>query len=130
MPRRYKKHAVNFAVSQLFCIFAKGKLYEMTRRLFTLIFAVAMTAVVPVTGNAGTAVEIIDNDYQNIVISVKGSTLHVVGAAGQTLYIYNVAGVRVMTVKVDGSDRRYELNFPKGCYIVKVGNTARKISIK
>lgn len=102
----------------------------MIKRLLTIIFAVALMGVCPVVGHAGTAVEIIDNDYQNIVISVKGSTLHVVGANGQVLHIYNVAGVRVMTIKVDGSDRRYELNFPKGCYIVKVGDTARKISVK
>jgi len=117
-------------VSQQFAIFAKGKLYAMTQRLFAIIFAVALIGGCPLAGNAGTAVEIIDNDYQNIVISVKGSTLHVVGANGQVLHIYNVAGVRVMTIKVDGADRRYELNFPKGCYIVKVGNTARKISVK
>ena len=102
----------------------------MIRRLFTLIFAVALTAVNPITADANTAIEIIENDYQNISISVKGSTLHVVGANGMVLHIYNVAGVRVMTIKEDGSDRRYELNFPKGCYIVKVGNTARKISVK
>ena len=61
----------------------------MIRRLFTLIFAVALTAVNPITADANTAIEIIENDYQNISISVKGSTLHVVGANGMVLHIYN-----------------------------------------
>lgn len=85
----------------------------------------------PMALHANSAIEIIDTDLpQAIVISVNESTLHVTGAAGQDLYIYNVAGVRVMSIKVDGPDKRYELNLPKGCYIVKVGKTVRKISIR
>ena len=41
-----------------------------------------------------------------------------------------MAGVRVMSVKVEGADKRIELNLPKGCYIVKVGKLVRKISIQ
>lgn len=46
------------------------------------------------------------------------------------LYIYNVAGVKIMSIKIDSSDRYYDLNLPKGCYIVKVGKVVRKISVK
>lgn len=35
-----------------------------------------------------------------------------------------------MSIKVEGADKYYELNLPKGCYIVKVGKVVRKISIK
>ena len=48
---------------------------------------------------------------------------------GQVLYIYNVAGVCVMTLRVDSNDKRFDLNLAKGCYIVKVGRTVRKVSI-
>ena len=72
----------------------------------------------------------IDNDYQNISISVNESVLHITGANGLVMQIYNVAGVRVMSVKVEGPDKRFELNLPKGCYIVKVGKVVRKISIR
>ena len=41
-----------------------------------------------------------------------------------------MAGVKVMSIKVEGQDKKYELNLPKGCYIVKVGKTVRKISIR
>ena len=67
---------------------------------------------------------------QNTAISVSESILHVTGANGLVLEVYNVAGVRVMSVKVEGQDKKYELNFPKGCYIVKVGKLVRKISIR
>ena len=58
------------------------------------------------------------------------SVLHITGANGMVLHVYNVAGVRVMSVKVEGADKRIELNLPKGCYIVKVGKLVRKISIQ
>lgn len=45
-------------------------------------------------------------------------------------YIYNVAGVLVQSFKVEGFERRYDLNLPKGCYIIKVGKTVRKISVR
>lgn len=102
----------------------------MIRNLLIVIFASALMFVAPVTSYARTTVEVIDNDFQNITISMTVSTLHVTGASGQTLYIYNVAGVRVMSIKVDSSDRSYDLSLPKGCYIVKVGKTVRKIYIK
>ncbi|MBO4826145.1 MAG: T9SS type A sorting domain-containing protein [Prevotella sp.] len=102
----------------------------MTRKLFLLIFSAALLLGTPVALYASQSVEIIDNDFQNINISVNETTLRVTGASGQTLFVYNVAGVRVMSVKIEGADKLIELNLPKGCYIVKVGKVVRKISIK
>ncbi len=85
----------------------------------------------PLSSKAAPAIEVIDLEYENISVSISNeNVLHVTGAAGQTLHIYNVTGVRVMTIKVDGSDKSYNLNLARGCYIVKVGNVVRKISIK
>ncbi|RRD02942.1 T9SS type A sorting domain-containing protein [Prevotella sp. OH937_COT-195] len=97
-----------------------------------LIFSIAsvLMSAMPAISRAETAIEIIDNEYQSVTISVQESTLHITGANGQTVQIYNVAGVMVKSIKVEGNDRRYELNLNKGCYIVKVGKTVRKISIK
>ncbi|ERJ75631.1 T9SS type A sorting domain-containing protein [Prevotella melaninogenica] len=94
--------------------------------LFTLLLSVGFTTPV----QARVAIDLIDIDMQTISISVVGNTLHVVGAEDEQLAVYNVTGVRVMSVKVDGSDRHYTLNLPKGCYIVKVGNVVRKVSIR
>ena len=94
--------------------------------LFTLLLSVGFVA--PVQARA--AIDLIDLDVQTISISVVGNVLHVVGAENEQLAIYNVTGVRVMSVKVDGDDKHYTLNLPKGCYIVKVGNVVRKVSIR
>ena len=101
----------------------------MTTLLIIPFVAVVLFAM-PSISHAETAIEIIDNDYQEISITVNMSTIHVTGASGQTLHIYNVAGVRIMSIKIDGTDRHYELNIPKGCYIAKVGKVVKKISIK
>lgn len=100
------------------------------------ILALSLTAILafctPCSAKANAAIEIIENDIQpsNVAISIDGTSVRVSGAAGQTLYIYNVAGVRVHSVKIDGADKRFDLNLQKGCYILKVGKTVRKISLK
>ncbi|MGP1551031.1 MAG: T9SS type A sorting domain-containing protein [Prevotella fusca] len=94
--------------------------------LFTLLLSVGAAAPM----QARTATDLIEQDFQTASISVVGNVLHVLGAEDELLSIYNVTGVRVMSVKVDGSDKRYTLNLPKGCYIVKVGKLVRKVSIR
>lgn len=102
----------------------------MKRKFLIVPFVLALLVAAPSVSRADAAIEVIDNEVKDISVSVVSSTLHVTGANGLTLHIYNVAGVRVMSIKIEGADRRYDLNLPKGCYIVKVGKTVRKISIK
>lgn len=86
--------------------------------------------VCPVSATASQSVEIVDNSVQGVSIVYSSSILRVTGAEGEVMQVYNVAGVRVMSVKVEGADKSYELSLPKGCYIVKVGKYVRKISIR
>ena len=102
----------------------------MTNKILAFLLFTVLLVGAPACASAENAIEIIDNEIQNISISVSESILHVTGANGLVLEVYNVAGVRVMSVKVEGQDKKYELNFPKGCYIVKVGKLVRKISIR
>ena len=102
----------------------------MIRNVIKLTLAGLLLTGIPVTAMAASSVEIIDNDFQNVTISVEESVIHVTGANGEVLYVYNVAGVRVKSVKIDGDDKRFDLNLPKGCYILKVGKTVRKVSIR
>lgn len=98
--------------------------------LSTLCCAVFLLGA-PQTSAAAEAIEIVENDFQNVTISIsEESVLRVTGAAGQSLYVYNVTGVCVMSVKVDSSDKTISLNLPKGCYIVKVGKVVRKVSVR
>ena len=75
-------------------------------------------------------IELIDN-VQKPVISIEDNVVRVTDAFGMTMSIYNLAGgAPVMSVKIDSQDKRFDLNLPKGIYIVKVGKIARKIVIK
>ena len=102
------------------------------KRILSIFFSAILLIGIPQVTKAETSIEIVDMeaDFQNISISINDNILHVTGANGQVLHIYNVAGVRVMSIKVEGQDKRIELNLPKGCYIVKIDKVVRKISIK
>ena len=62
----------------------------MANFLKSLVLALAMMMTAPVITLAGTSIEIIENESQNTAISIQDNTLHVTGANGQMLYIYNV----------------------------------------
>lgn len=103
----------------------------MKKKIFASIVLAGMMAVgVPTMASAEASVLIIEQESQRITVSVSGSVLRVSGADGEVLHIYNVTGVRVMSIKVDGYVKSYTLNLPKGCYIVKIGKTVRKITIR
>lgn len=103
----------------------------MAKNILSALLFSALLLGMPQTSMAMSAIEIGENDFQSIAISIsEESVLRVTGAAGQALYIYNVTGVRVMSIKIDSSDKSVSLNLAKGCYIVKVGKVVRKISIK
>lgn len=102
----------------------------MKKPIFTLIMLTALLAGAPAGARAATGVEVLEQSLPEISITLAQNNLHVTGANGMTLYIYKVTGVCVQSFKVEGNDKRYELNLPKGCYIVKVGEVVRKISIR
>jgi len=72
----------------------------------------------------------LDEELNPIAISVNGTQVHVVNAAGKVLEIYNLAGVRVASFKLDSDDKTVNINLNKGCYILKVDKVVRKVSIK
>ncbi len=107
------------------------------KKLYNIIFALGLMAA-PLAVHAVPAVEIIENDYdgQKGGISLRVTTdgngqtrLRVSNATNQTILIYDISGAPIKKIKVDGADRVYELNLRKGCYIVKVGNVVRKVSV-
>lgn len=104
---------------------------RMIKHIFvTLLLALGVCGFATTASASGVGIEIAETELQEIAVYVSGFKLHVVGASGLNLSIYNVTGVRVLSLKVEGSDKSYELSLAKGCYIVKVGNVVRKFSIK
>lgn len=104
----------------------------MTKYILTTIMMALLTLCAPVQVRAYAAIEIIENDLQPTAanITVNGGSIRVSGANGKIMYVYNLAGVRIHSIKVEGADRTYDLNLSKGCYIIKVGTTVRKVSLK
>ncbi|MCF0193221.1 MAG: T9SS type A sorting domain-containing protein [Prevotella sp.] len=96
--------------------------------LILSIFALSAT-VVPTSANA--AIDIIDmNSAEISVIQSNNSVLHVENAQNAVLRVYDVTGVAVITIKITSASQKVDISgLQKGCYIVKVGNVTRKISI-
>lgn len=101
----------------------------MTKLLLNILLSFTLSVVAVATADAANRIEIIEVDQQ-VQIIASANSVRIVGAGGQILEIYNVTGVKVMTARVDGADKRFDLSLPTGCYIVKVGKVARKVSIR
>ena len=103
----------------------------MTKNIISIAIAALALFGSAQTAVAAPLMELIEVEQQSAQISLTdNNVLHITGGAGQVLEIYNVAGVRLSTTKIDSQEKRVELNLTKGCYIVKVGNTVRKISLR
>lgn len=102
----------------------------MIKYILSILFVVLFVVGTPVFAMSDAELSTIDVSVTEMTITVNGSTVRVTGANGCVLSVYNVAGVRVKTVKIDSADKLYDLDLPKGCYILQVGKTVRKISIR
>ena len=89
---------------------------------FLAVPAVATTTMVMERGVA----EMID---ESIALSVDGNAVTVTGAQGQKLIVVSLTGRQVAEYQIDSPAQRIELNLTKGCYVLKVGNVVRKVSI-
>ena len=101
----------------------------MTKYIYTILL-ISMIIATPTTAYAEPVTDEMEHMQTPNVTVVEGSQLRVTNGNGQTLRVYNVTGVHVRVFNVDGMDKCYDLNLPKGCYIIKIGKTVRKISIR
>jgi len=74
-------------------------------------------------------------DYQadpnSLTLTITGNTIHLQNATpGTSLEVYSVLGIKVLSVKIDASEKTFVLNLSKGCYILKIENLVRKIALK
>ncbi len=103
----------------------------MVKNLLTILFAVGMAmAVQTASAKADPIIEVNSIDFNQISINYYNGSLHITGASGLTVTVYNIVGQKVYEAKIDGNDKRIDLSLPANCYIVKVGTVARKISVK
>ena len=102
---------------------------DMIRKL-QIIALCLLLAGAPISLMAETERDEIETELTAESLSVNGNKVHVTGAEGMTLEIYNLTGVKVGTIRIDTNDKVLNLNLQRGCYILKVGKIVRKISIR
>ena len=99
------------------------------KKIFIIALTLAMVFA-PASMLAQTEREGIDVSMQGITLSVSGGNVHIVGASGEVMEIFNLTGTKVASIRIDSADKTFALNLPKGCYLVKVGKIVRKISVQ
>lgn len=104
----------------------------MTKKILYILIAIIMYGSVPSLAHAmGESASGFGIETQQIRIAVSSQgSISIYGAKGQMAYIYNVLGVKIASYEIDNNEKRIDLSLASGYYIVKVGNTARKIFIK
>ena len=124
--------------SQKIWIFQKNSLLlhqiiiSMMRKLLHISAFLALLLVSPVSASAAPNYEAGVLEYRDLEPSVTYAQgiLYVNGGEGKTLEVISLTGRKVMEEQIDSPAQKFELNIPKGCYIVKVGNVVRKISVR
>lgn len=106
-------------------------IYKMTRHWYYIfIFAIAFSFL-PRSLRAGNMMKVEEVvAFNDINIYYEQNSLRVTGGEGLKLRVFNVAGILVVCENVDSADKRYNLDLPRGCYIVKVGSVVKKIFVK
>ena len=107
--------------------------YMPMKKVILYIFLLSLPLTMEAAGNSpihseGDALtESFINNEEEVIITLQGRDLNIKHAAGKTLEVFSVTGSRIATYRIDTSDKTVKLN--RGCYIVKVGNIARKIIV-
>ena len=104
----------------------------MTKRILIFLFIATLTLMAPqaVFAKEAEMPAVEQTIEDDIVISVSGQTVTISGAQGQTLEVISLTGRCLMTAKIESPTQRIDLNVPKGCYILKIGKVARKVTVR
>ena len=65
-----------------------------------------------------------------ITLEVKGSSINVCGAQGMELQVISLTGRLLATYRIESPVQRVDLNLSRGCYVIKIGDIARKVLIR
>ena len=74
--------------------------------------------------------DVIEDEMQSVSITIKEGNVKVTNAQGQKLEVFNLAGVRISSLALESEEASLKLNLSRGCYILKVGKTVRKVNVK
>ena len=103
-------------------------LYKM-KKIYIISLALAM-AFAPISLLAEPMTDGIEMSASGIQLTIKDGNVHIVGANGEVMEVFNLTGTKVATIRIDSGDKTFALNLTRGCYLIKVGKVVRKISIQ
>ena len=69
-------------------------------------------------------------EISSTAIMVNGSNISVYNANGYILEVFSLTGNKVATFRIDSNESNIQLHLKKGCYILKVKDVVRKVSIR
>ncbi len=74
---------------------------------------------------------VVENERPAVEITVSANRVSIQNAiVGQKLEVFSVVGLKVDESIIKSSTAEYVLNVPKGYYILKIGDTVKKVAIK
>lgn len=101
----------------------------MKKRKTLLLFCGILLANLPITVSADNDITEPGTELSAVSVEQTGNKVTVSHAEGNTLEIFSLTGAKLSTIKIDSDVKTIDLNLKKGCYILKVGNVVRKISV-
>jgi hypothetical protein len=72
-----------------------------------------------------------ERESSGLQIQVNGNRVSIQNAQPNTIIeVYSVVGVKLKQYKLPKAADEYQIELPKGCYILKSENIVRKVAIK
>lgn len=104
----------------------------MQKKLLILATVALFTVTIPtqamrMVSEMGVA-EQIEEAVPSITVDKNAVTIY--GGNGFVLEVVSLTGKAVASYKIESPAQRIELNLPKGCYILKIGKTVRKVTLR
>lgn len=105
------------------------------RLLFSIILLAGLCTGIPLSVKAqqadATTHAVMQAKPDSIEISAYDNKIVVKNAPiGSKLEIYSVVGIRVKEIEMKQPDGEYTVNIAKGYYIIRIGETVRKVAIR
>ncbi|MGM9759380.1 MAG: T9SS type A sorting domain-containing protein [Parabacteroides sp.] len=107
------------------------------RGLYGILVGLALTAMAPLFAQTGRAGEVMHSTQQVVTpsneVSITATENRIVvenAPVGSKLEIYSVVGIKVKEIDMKTPSGEYVVNIAKGYYIIRIGETVRKIAIR
>lgn len=104
----------------------------MKKSLLSLLFLLACMCFQTVVFAQQDAKKPVSNDSdQGVEITMVGNRIFVENApVGKRIEVFSVVGLKVANIEIKTPSGEHLLNVPKGYYILRIGDTVRKVAIR